>query len=599
MSNSPELRYCPSAFRYTRRITREVKVGDLGIGGENPIRIQSMLTSDTRNTEACVREALALADAGSELIRLTAQTRTYAENLEHISKGLRAAGCHVPLVADIHFKPDAALEAAKWVEKIRVNPGNFIDKKRTDATDISDEEYAEELERLREAFTPLVLFCKEHGRAMRIGTNHGSLSDRIMNRFGDTPQGMVESALEFARISRDLDYHSLVFSMKASNPQVMIEAYRLLVARLDAEGPDWNYPIHLGVTEAGSGEDGRIKSAVGIGSLLSDGIGDTLRVSLTEDSVHEIPVAYALAAPFQPENKSDDPPSTSEEPALSYDPLHLARRNPGLVLAWGQEIGWNQVPRVIVTQAVMTALAPKLQSLGECRPELTLEKLEPVALDPRDQDAVKATRNLMEPTVITVADGIDMEPVHAFRWLASVIEDRHPILIKDTLTGTPHDNSKTAALESARILGTLLCDGIGDAVLLRNEANPEENVKLAYNILQASGTRIFKTEFISCPSCGRTLYPIQEAVARIRAATGHLKGLRIAIMGCIVNGPGEMADADFGYVGGAPGKINLYVKKTPVKFNIPQENAVEELVNLIKEHGKWVDPSEIGEPQAS
>lgn len=599
MSNSPELRYCPSAFRYTRRITREVKVGDLGIGGENPIRIQSMLTSDTRNTDACIREALALADAGSELIRLTAQTRIYAENLEHISKGLRAAGCHVPLVADIHFKPDAALEAAKWVEKIRINPGNFIDKKRTDASDISDAEYAEELERLSEAFTPLVLFCKEHGRAMRIGTNHGSLSDRIMNRFGDTPQGMVESALEFARIARDLDYHSLVFSMKASSPQVMIEAYRLLVARLEAEGADWNYPIHLGVTEAGSGEDGRIKSAVGIGSLLSDGIGDTLRVSLTEDSVHEIPVAYALAAPFQPESKSDDPPSAREEPALSYDPLHLARRNPGLVLAWGQEIGWNQPPRVIVTQSVMAALTPKLQSLGECKPELTLEKLEPVALDPRDGEAVKTTRDLMEPTVITVADGIDMDPVHAFRWLASVIEDRHPILIKDNLTGTPHGDSKAAALESARILGTLLCDGIGDAVLLRNEADPEESVKLAYNILQASGTRIFKTEFISCPSCGRTLYPIQEAVARIRAATGHLKGLRIAIMGCIVNGPGEMADADFGYVGGAPGKINLYVKKTPVKFNIPQENAVEELVNLIKEHGKWVDPSESGEPQAS
>lgn len=590
MSDSSELRYCPSAFRYTRRITREVKAGDLGIGGNNPIRIQSMLTSDTRDTEACIREALALAEAGSELIRLTAQTRAYAENLEHISKGLRAAGCHVPLVADIHFKPDAAMEAAKWVEKIRINPGNFIDKKRTESSDFTEEEYAEELERLREAFTPLVLFCKEHGRAMRIGTNHGSLSDRIMNRFGDTPQGMVESALEFARIARELDYHNLVFSMKASNTKVMVEAYRLLTARLAAEGADWNYPIHLGVTEAGSGEDGRIKSAVGIGSLLSDGIGDTLRVSLTEDAVREIPVAYALAAPFQPENKSDTTAEEKSEPSLSYDPLHLTRRNPGIVLAWGCEIGWNQVPRVIVTKETMDALAPRLQNMGECLPELTLEKLEPVEIDPRDPEAVKSTEELIEPTVITVADGLDMEPIAAFRWLASVIEDRHPILLKDNLSGKALDNKETAALESARILGSLLCDGIGDALLLRNEADPEESVKLAYNIMQACGARIFKTEFISCPSCGRTLYPIQEAVARIQAATGHLKGLRIAVMGCIVNGPGEMADADFGYVGGAPGKINLYVKKTPVKFNIPQENAVEELVNLIKEHGKWIDP---------
>ena len=599
MSNLPESRYCPSAFRYTRRVTREVKIGNLGMGGSNPIRIQSMLTSDTRNTEACIKEALALAEAGSELIRLTAQTRSYAENLKNISQGLRAAGCHVPLVADIHFKPDAAMEAAKWVEKIRINPGNFIDKKRTDAEDITDTEYSEELDRLRDTFTPLVQFCNEYGRAMRIGTNHGSLSDRIMNRFGDTPQGMVESALEFARIARDLDYHNLVFSMKASNPRVMVEAYRLLTARLEAEGPDWNYPIHLGVTEAGSGEDGRIKSAVGIGSLLSDGIGDTLRVSLTEDAVHEIPVAYALVAPFQPETKADDPATESPCPALSYDPLHLVRRNPGIVLAWGVEIGWNQVPRVIVTQDAMDTLTPRLASLGECTPELTLEKLAPVAIDPRDPEAVNSTRTLVEPTVITVADGVDMDPIHAFRWLASVIEDRHPIMIKDNLNGAPLEDKETAALESSRILGSLLCDGLGDAVLLRNEKNPEESMKLAYNILQASGTRIFKTEFISCPSCGRTLYPIQEAVSRIREATGHLKGLRIAVMGCIVNGPGDMADADFGYVGGAPGKINLYVKKTPVKFNIPQEKAVEELVNLIKEHGKWIDPPSPEEIQNS
>ena len=321
--------YCPSPYRYTRRVTREVMVGNVGVGGSNPIRIQSMLTSDTRDTDACVKEALELAEAGCEIIRLTAQTKAYAANLENIARELRAAGCHVPLVADIHFKPDAAMEAAKWVEKIRINPGNFVDKKKFEVREYSDAEYREELDRLREEFTPLVLFCREHGRAMRIGSNHGSLSDRILNRFGDTPEGMVESAIEFAQIARDLDYHSLVFSMKASNVKVMVAAYRLLVERMNALGPDWNYPIHLGVTEAGGGEDGRIKSAVGIGSLLTDGIGDTLRVSLTEDAVREVPVAYRLSNPFQPSERSDDPVSFPE-PELSYDPLKFSKRQGGL-----------------------------------------------------------------------------------------------------------------------------------------------------------------------------------------------------------------------------------------------------------------------------
>lgn len=589
MSIPPAGHYCSSPFYYERRLTREVPVGGIGIGGNNPIRIQSMLTSDTRNTEACIKEALELAEAGSELIRLTAQTKAIAENLEHISKGLKNAGCHVPLVADIHFKPDAALEAAKWVDKIRINPGNFVDRKKTNAVEFTEEEYAEELDRIREAFTPLVQYCKEHGKAMRIGTNHGSLSDRIMNRYGDTPQGMVESALEFARIARDLDYHHFVFSMKASSPRVMIQAYRLLVARLYQEGADWNYPIHLGVTEAGAGEDGRIKSAIGIGSLLGDGIGDTLRVSLTEDSIKEIPVAYALAAPFQPEARPVEDIPVKEEPPVDYQ-TEPAPRNPGLVMAWGVKIGWDQVPRVIVPDEAMPILEPAIATMGECVPELTESKLEAYAIDPRDADQVSAVAELAEPTVITVADGVDMEPVAAFRLLASVIEDRHPILIKDTLSTTPMAEEE-AVLTSSRILGSLLCDGIGDAVLLRNLSDPAAAVKLAYNIMQASGSRIFKTEFISCPSCGRTLYSIQEAVQKIQAATGHLKGVRIAIMGCIVNGPGEMADADFGYVGGGPGKINLYVKKTPVKFNIPQEDSVDELINLIKEHGKWVDPS--------
>jgi (E)-4-hydroxy-3-methylbut-2-enyl-diphosphate synthase len=298
MTPPAALRYCPDLLDYKRRFTREVMVGNVGVGAYHPIRVQSMITSDTRDTAACVAEVLGLADAGCEIVRITAQTKIYAANLENIAREVRAAGCQVPLVADIHFKPDAALEAAKWVEKIRVNPGNYADKKKFEIREYSDAQYAEELERIREEFTPLVLLCKDLGRAMRIGTNHGSLSDRIMNRYGDTPLGMCESAFEFARLARENDYHNFVFSMKASNPKVMIEAYRLLVARLDAEGPDWNYPIHLGVTEAGDGEDGRIKSAIGIGSLLADGIGDTIRVSLTEDSIHEIPVAQAIAAPF-------------------------------------------------------------------------------------------------------------------------------------------------------------------------------------------------------------------------------------------------------------------------------------------------------------
>ncbi len=390
-----------SSSTFQRRVTREVKVGDVGIGGAHPVRVQSMITADTMDTEACIAQTLALAEAGCEIVRITAPTVKDAANLQHIAAGLRQRGCTVPLVADIHFKPEAAMEAAKWVEKIRVNPGNYADSKKGKTLDYTDAEYAAELDRIRERFSPLVCFCKERGVAMRIGTNHGSLSDRIMNRYGDTPLGMVESALEFAQIARELDYHELVFSMKASNVRVMIEAYRLLAQRLDEKG--WNYPLHLGVTEAGDGEDGRIKSAIGIGSLLCDGLGDTIRVSLTEESVNEIPVAYA--------------------------------------------------------------------------------------------------------------------------------------------------------------------------------------------ILQAAGVRITKPEYIMCPSCGRTLYDIQETAARIKAATGHLKGVKIAVMGCIVNGPGEMADADFGYVGGAPGKINLYVGKTPVKFNLPQAEAVDRLVDLIREHGKWVDPA--------
>jgi (E)-4-hydroxy-3-methylbut-2-enyl-diphosphate synthase len=585
--NSP-LRYCPDLLNYSRRITREVKVGNVGIGSHHPIRVQSMITSDTRDTPACVAEVLGLAEAGCEIVRITAQTRIYAANLENIAREVRAAGCQVPLVADIHFKPDAALEAAKWVEKVRVNPGNYVDKKKFEIREYSDSQYAEELERIREQFTPLVLLCKDLGRAMRIGTNHGSLSDRIMNRYGDTPLGMCESALEFARLARENDYHNFVFSMKASNPKVMIEAYRLLVARLAAEGADWNYPIHLGVTEAGDGEDGRIKSAIGMGSLLADGIGDTIRVSLTEDAIHEIPVAQALAAPY---NKRDLKPNTQASYlSPSYDPFTYEKRGSSVLTVMGHELGGEKTVRVFTTQERWNALAHKIAGMGDFKPEIIFEKSGVVEIDPRDKAAVAAINREAEPRLITVADGLDLEVIHAFRELAFRVDPRHPILLKDTLHPPSGEmDFIEALLPAAQNIGSLLCDGIGDAILIRGETAPGQSLRLAYNILQAAGTRIFKTDYVACPSCGRTLFNLQHTTQKIRAATGHLKGVRIAVMGCIVNGPGEMADADFGYVGGAPNKINLYVGKTAVKFNIPEAEAVERLTDLIREHGKWVD----------
>ena len=595
MIDSALLRYCPDLLRYSRRATREVRVGHIGLGGGNPIRVQSMITSDTRDTAACVREVLELADAGCEIVRITAQTKVYAANLENIAREVRAAGCEIPLVADIHFKPDAALEAAKWVEKIRVNPGNYADKKKFEIREYTDAQYQEELQRIREEFTPLVRMCKELGRAMRIGTNHGSLSDRIMNRYGDTPLGMVESALEFARIARDHGYHNFVFSMKASNPKVMIEAYRLLVARLDAEGSDWNYPIHLGVTEAGDGEDGRIKSAIGIGSLLADGIGDTVRVSLTEDSVHEIPVAQAMVEPYNVRRGPDDGPRRIVPGTFtpSYDPFSYERRRSSAVTIMGHDLGGENTVRVFTTQDRWNALAHKIASMGDFKPEVIFEKAGVVEIDPRDEASVAAVNAREEPGVVTVADHVDMDVIPAFRLLAARVDARHPVLLKDTLD-PPQENRDflPTLLAAAQNLGSLLCDGIGDAVLVRGEAAPGQSLRLAYNILQAAGARIFKTDYVACPSCGRTLFNLQSTTQKIRAATGHLKGVRIAVMGCIVNGPGEMADADFGYVGGAPGKINLYVGKTAVKFNIPENEAVERLIDLIREHGKWIDAPE-------
>ena len=565
-------------------------VGGVGVGGGNPIRVQSMITADTLDTEACVAEVLELANAGCEIVRITAQTRRYAANLEHIRHGVRAAGCDVPLVADIHFKPDAALEAAKWVDKVRVNPGNYADKKKFEVREYSDAEYEEELERIRLKFVPLVELCKDLGRAMRIGTNHGSLSDRIMNRYGDTPLGMVESALEFVRIARDLDYHNLVFSMKASNPKVMIEAYRLLIARLDEQGPDWNYPIHLGVTEAGDGEDGRIKSAIGIGSLLNDGIGDTIRVSLTEDPVHEIPVAQAIVQNQDRDSSSSSLPADTTDP--TWDPFSYQRRASSVLEINGHELGGDKVYRVLTTKKKWDALAHKLDKMGDFQPEIIIEESGVRAIDPRDSAAIEEVDALPAPTLITVLDGIDMEVVPAFRLLASRMATAHPILLKDTLwtDGETSWDFLTTLLTASRNIGSLLCDGIGDAIIIQGEEAPGQSLRISYNILQAAGARIFKTDYVACPSCGRTLFNLQTTTQKIRAATGHLKGVRIAVMGCIVNGPGEMADADFGYVGGAPGKINLYVGREAVKFNIPEDEAVARLIGLINEHGKWVDP---------
>ena len=611
--------YCENPFVYRRRKTREVKVGSVGIGGDNPIRVQSMITCDTMDTDASIQQTIELANVGCEIVRITAPTVKDARNLEHIVTGLRERGCNVPIVADIHFKPEAAMEAAKWVDKVRINPGNYADSKKFVIREYTDEQYAAELNRIRERFSPLVDLCKKRRIAMRIGTNHGSLSDRILNRYGDTPLGMVESALEFARIARNLDYHDFIFSMKASNPKIMIAAYRLLVARLNELGPDWNYPLHLGVTEAGEGEDARIKSAIGIGSLLADGIGDTIRVSLTEDSPHEIPVATALVENIQ---ETPNPPSPSygvagaQRPTLdvqlSFDPYSYQRRATKTIAVagvadpgQGVRVGGAELIRVVVRQANFDKIAHKIDKMGDYQPEIIYENASVADVDPRDDAAIAKLNAAQSPQFVTVRDDVDLAMIPAFRLLATRLHPRHPILLKDVFDSAASVSARESLRSSQRrptdfletlltastTIGSLLCDGIGDAILVQGEEAPGQALRLSYNILQAAGSRIFKTDYVACPSCGRTLFNLQTTTAKIKEATLHLKGVKIAIMGCIVNGPGEMADADFGYVGGAPGKVNLYVGKTPVKFNIPEVEAVERLKDLIREHGKWVEPS--------
>jgi len=621
------VRYCESPFFYRRRKTREIVIGDPAnggfiMGGDHPVVKQSMLTCDTMDTAESVRQTLELVAVGCQLVRITAPTVKDAANLQNIVRELRAQNCLVPIVADIHFKPDAAMEAVKWVEVVRVNPGNYADSKKFATKEYTDAQYAAELERIEEKFTPLVLEARKLKRCLRIGTNHGSLSDRIMNRFGDTPLGMVESALEFARICRQHDFHNFKFSMKSSNPKVMIECYRLLVARLNELGPDWNYPIHLGVTEAGEGEDGRIKSAIGIGSLLCDGLGDTIRVSLTEDSPREIEVCDDLLKQIPILTVGDDVRSlksktenqslvTSTPAEFPFDPFHFEKRaTPEIELNENIKCGGEQLIRVVVTRATWDKVAPKIRPKDDVKPEAIYEDLNIFEIDPTKDFEINC-----ETQLVTVKDGVNLPAITAFRLLAAKLKKlgrNNPILLKDchfngsagvspterVEGATPSTARETRALPEPKIallrasvvIGSLLADGIGDAILIRGESGAGMSLRLAYNILQAAGCRSFKTDYVACPSCGRTLFNLQTVTARIKSRTEHLKGVKIAIMGCIVNGPGEMADADFGYVGGAPNKINLYVGKTPIKFNIPEAEAVERLVDLIKEHNKWVEP---------
>ena len=623
------MRYCESPYFYQRRKTREIVIGDpvnggFVMGGDHPVVKQSMLTCDTMDTALCVKQTLELVEVGCQLVRITAPTVKDAANLKNIVAELRKQRCNVPIVADIHFKPDAAMEAVKWVEVVRVNPGNYADSKKFATKEYTDEQYAAELKRIEEKFSPLVIEAKKLKRCLRIGTNHGSLSDRIMNRYGDTPLGMVESALEFARICRKNNFHDFKFSMKSSNPKVMIECYRLLVARLNKEGADWNYPIHLGVTEAGEGEDGRIKSAIGIGSLLCDGLGDTIRVSLTEDSPREIEVCTDLLAQIpiltvlgsarashavesaSLSTRAIDEASIAAAgaaalPKFPFDPFHFEKREtPEIELNENVKCGGEQLIRVVVTRATWDKVAPKIRPKDDVKPEAVYEDLNIFEIDPTTDFEINCDTQL-----VTVKDGANLPAITAFRLLAAKLKKlgrNNPILLKDCLVGVQPSGCldklklelqlepKIALLRASVVIGSLLADGIGDAILVRGEVGGGQSLRLAYNILQAAGCRSFKTDYVACPSCGRTLFNLQTVTARIKSRTEHLKGVKIAIMGCIVNGPGEMADADFGYVGGAPNKINLYVGKTPIKFNIPEAEAVERLVDLIKEHNKWVDP---------
>ena len=635
------MKYCNSLTQYSRFKTREVKVGDLVLGGDNPIHVQSMTTSDTMDTEATVEESIRMIEAGCELVRITAPSKKEAHNLKNIREELLKRGYNTPIVADIHYTPNAAEIAATIVEKVRVNPGNYADKKKFEDIEYTDESYTDELVRIREKFTPLVKICKEHGTAMRIGTNHGSLSDRILSRYGDTPKGMVESAMEFLRICRDEDYHEIILSMKASNTRVMVQAYRMLVAEMIAEGMD--YPLHLGVTEAGEGEDGRIKSAVGIGTLLADGLGDTIRVSLTEAPEFEMPVAKQLLSHFKEVEGHERIDEITKNPLHSFD---YHRRETSKVL----NIGGSNVPVVMADFCLKDNITPASffgigsnYSVPLDKWNLTDMAADYVFVGNHDVDfEVPGTLGVIYNykkwkehkkgyPFLTINDYLDEEDISqklniVYICLSDLSEELYTKLRTDAtavlMIDTYNDNGlaeqrklftelminkvqtpviigraygdlseEQLQLSASADLGALLLDGLGDGIFIAAEncGSYQSINSLAFGILQASRTRISKTEYISCPSCGRTLFDLQETTAKIRKETSHLKGLKIGIMGCIVNGPGEMADADYGYVGTGKGKITLYKEQTVVEKNISEEKAVTALIDLIKEHGDWVE----------
>jgi (E)-4-hydroxy-3-methylbut-2-enyl-diphosphate synthase len=630
-----ESQYCNSLDHYARRKSVEVNIGGVPLGGDNPIRIQSMTTVDTMDTKGSVEQSIRMIDAGCEYVRLTAPSIKEAENLKNIKAELKQRGYDTPLVADIHFTPNAAEAAAHYVEKVRINPGNYIDRKKFQSIEYTDAEYNEEVARIRDKFLPLIKICKEHGTAMRIGTNHGSLSDRIMSRYGDTPLGMVESALEFLRICDDENYHQVVLSMKASNTLVMVQAYRLLVNKLHEEGLK-PYPLHLGVTEAGEGEDGRIKSAVGIGTLLEDGLGDTVRVSLTEEPEFEIPVAKTLVDRYVHRNSNE---TTGENTPLAIDPFSYKRRE-SVELA---NIGGSNVPVVIsdlsmydtIDLAVIKATGHHYLSaqdkwamsdhaadyfyFGENTPPEnlpgsvgrvvdyklwdTLEKspllfpmfsaedylpLKETSFLRLNIDTESLPEHLTAQTILILRTANEHAMPTMRRFVSDLVNQgiKNPVIIERNYMGL---DEAAFQLYSATDIGGLLLDGFGDGVIL-NGSTPAINLKTAFGILQAARTRMTKTEYISCPSCGRTLFDLQETTAMIRQRTDHLKGVKIGIMGCIVNGPGEMADADYGYVGSGPGKITLYKGQEVVKKGLSSEVAVDELINLIKVNGDWMEP---------
>ena len=636
------MKYCNSLSNYSRFKTREVKIGNVKIGGNNPIRIQSMTTVDTMDTIATVEESIRMIKAGCELVRITAPSKRDAENLKNIKNELVKRGYNTPIIADIHYTPNAAEIAAKIVEKVRINPGNYADKKKFENIEYTEESYKKELIRIKDKFTPLVKICKEHNTAMRIGTNHGSLSDRILSRFGDTARGMVESALEFIRICQNENYHNLVISMKASNTRVMVQAYRLLVAEMIKE--DMNYPLHLGVTEAGEGEDGRIKSAVGIGSLLADGLGDTIRVSLTEPPEFEIPVARQLISHFKDIKKHEVIEEIKENP---LNPFEYKKRETNTVL----NIGGKNVPIVKadlshkkkITPASLFALGYRysvpldkwhisdmaadyvfvgdheinFEIPGTLRliynykswkdhkkgyPYLTVSeylnekqisnKMNLVYACYSDLSKKLINKIQKDKTVVLLTDTNNKNGIADQRRLfIKLINNKVtvPVIVKRTYENL--SNEKHLQLAASTDNGALLLDGLGDGIFICSKKCGSDQMinSLSFGILQATRTRISKTEYISCPSCGRTLFDLQETTAKIRKVTNHLKGVKIGIMGCIVNGPGEMADADYGYVGTGKGKITLYKEQTVIERNIPEDKAVSALIDLIKKYGDWVE----------